>query len=268
MQIDKNNLFQYPQPDDENIRVWRFFDFPKFISFLEKRQLYLCRVDLLQDPHEGSITTIDDAILKKAFEISGKPDWGLEFGNFRQLIRKYTYVNCWHMNNKESLAMWLLYCGANQGVAIRTTYKKLRDCIHDDQMAIGLIRYIDHELHPFGFDKKLFTIAKKNQQYGYEGYYLHGPFMHKMEAFAHEKEVRIVKTLFDQIENVTEPENQEPGPQGITLDVPLESLVENIYVHPYSQEWYFEIVKSIVSKYGPKMIDNVERSPMRKEPTY
>src|SRR5258705_185923 len=34
----------------------------------------------------------------------------------------------WHMNEFESAAMWQLYANFDEGIAIRSTYKRLRDC--------------------------------------------------------------------------------------------------------------------------------------------
>jgi hypothetical protein len=36
--------------------VWRYFDLPKFLSFLQRRALFFSRADLLGDPLEGSFT--------------------------------------------------------------------------------------------------------------------------------------------------------------------------------------------------------------------
>jgi hypothetical protein len=36
-------------------------------------------------------------------------------------------INGWHYNEYESAAMWDLYSQANAGIAIQSTYRKLRD---------------------------------------------------------------------------------------------------------------------------------------------
>jgi len=49
------------------------------------------------------------------------------------------------MNDTESHAMWRLYCGAEQGVAVQTVYEKLANSITDPEMYIGLVSYIDYD---------------------------------------------------------------------------------------------------------------------------
>ena len=44
----------FPQPEDDSVRIWRYLDLAKFIWLLEKQQLYLSRLDSLNDPFEGS----------------------------------------------------------------------------------------------------------------------------------------------------------------------------------------------------------------------
>jgi len=44
----------FPQPPDTAVRVWRYMDLAKLVWTLVNRKLWLSRIDLLQDPHEGS----------------------------------------------------------------------------------------------------------------------------------------------------------------------------------------------------------------------
>ena len=41
-------------PKNENAKIWRYMDFTKLVSLLEKRALFFCRSDKLGDPFEGS----------------------------------------------------------------------------------------------------------------------------------------------------------------------------------------------------------------------
>jgi hypothetical protein len=43
--------FDQPEPDST---IWRYLDFPRFVSLLTTRSLFLPRADLLGDPFEGS----------------------------------------------------------------------------------------------------------------------------------------------------------------------------------------------------------------------
>jgi hypothetical protein len=40
-------------------------------------------------------------------------------------MRVHTYLNCWHLNDYESAAMWDIYQRNNDAIAIQSTYTKL-----------------------------------------------------------------------------------------------------------------------------------------------
>lgn len=46
----------FEQPVLPDAVLWRYMDFPKFVSMLHERALYFCRSDVLGDPLEGSLT--------------------------------------------------------------------------------------------------------------------------------------------------------------------------------------------------------------------
>ena len=44
----------FVQPESEDVRVWRYMDFTKFVSFIDSRTLYFTRADKFGDAFEGS----------------------------------------------------------------------------------------------------------------------------------------------------------------------------------------------------------------------
>ena len=40
-------------PMNENTKIWRFFDFPKFMSMLTSGELFFSNIKSLEDPYEG-----------------------------------------------------------------------------------------------------------------------------------------------------------------------------------------------------------------------
>ena len=44
----------FEKPSDEDIKIWRYIDFTKFVSLLDKQALFFARADRLSDPFEGS----------------------------------------------------------------------------------------------------------------------------------------------------------------------------------------------------------------------
>jgi len=99
------------QPENENIKIWRYMDFTKLVSLIDTRQLYFTRSDKFDDRFEGSLPRrnvearkiipnyIPDE-LKYVYEnlmnssIDINKNW-----------KRYMAVNCWHANEYESAAM-------------------------------------------------------------------------------------------------------------------------------------------------------------------
>jgi hypothetical protein len=107
-------------PDDPRATLWRYMDFTKFVDLLARRALWFSRADLLGDPWEGTYTR---ANLKKRLAQIGAVAEPSDEVLRRNLIatERSIYVNCWHMNEGESAAMWKLYLSAREGVAVQST---------------------------------------------------------------------------------------------------------------------------------------------------
>jgi hypothetical protein len=166
-------------------------------------------------------------------------------------LRGVTYVSCWMLREDESDAMWKLYCGDHQGVAIRTTYAKLAVAASQPSMYVGKVTYVDFEktLIP---DGNIFYAA-----------------MHKRLAFVHESEVRVVKVLFQEMTtSFDDVEYRGCPPPGLQLDFDCSSLLDGIYVHPYAQEWFEKCVRAVVQRFRPELEPLLRWSCMRTMPLY
>ena len=98
----------FPQPEVRSTRVWRYMDLPKLISILDKRQLFLSRLDKLNDPHEGSVPRMISSEDLKLYwkELWKELDLPQDFIEdlakiileIRQCMPAATYVSCWHLS--------------------------------------------------------------------------------------------------------------------------------------------------------------------------
>lgn len=236
----------FPQPTDGAERVWRYLDLAKFIWLLENQKLYLSRLDLLNDPHEGSVSPLGAAIRGQQLRQLGGDQLATQFSQIMQQNRLSLFVNCWHLGNAESEAMWRLYCPGNNGVAIQTTYAKLVQSADSDPfLYVGCVTYIDYESQVFPSNNSLY------------------PVMHKRISFAHEKEVRLVKSL-SSLQGLT----PTPSPPGMMVGWPVEPTIEAIYVNPYAPEYYYDVVRAIVRRIIPVLESRVLWSKMRAAPAY
>jgi hypothetical protein len=226
------------QPENDDIRVWRYMSFTKLISLLESRCLYFSRADKLGDPFEGSWPKINVAA---RFDISddipekSRPAFLEAMKNVGQIfkaIRQAIFLSCWHMNEYESAAMWKLYLESNEGIAIQSTYKRLKDSfIGEEQIYMGTVKYIDFQTE---------WIDATNMM---------SPFMHKRKSYEHEREVRALIMKLPIVGDKLDL-SKESITDGLKVKINMEVLIERIYVAPYSPRWFEELVKSVVTKYS------------------
>jgi len=88
--------------------IWRFMDFTKFVSLIDRSALFFCRSDLLEDPFEGHYPPAQIRIKQEEMEKRGAPRAAIECIDERQglqgLFKKIVYINAWHINQHESAA--------------------------------------------------------------------------------------------------------------------------------------------------------------------
>lgn len=228
-------------PEDENIKVWRYMDFTKFVSLLDKRSLYFCRVDKLGDPFEGSFTEMNvkarkaflDEFWKGKIDDEELAEMHVREPKFNKKIIQGMFVNCWHMNEYESAAMWKLYLKSNEGIAIQSTYKRLRKSFNNnskDNVYIGRVKYID---------------------YGSEGIprdNLFRAILHKRKSFEYERELRAMVWDDSILGHIMGPD-REAHKDGKYVGFDLEVLINKIYLGPGTPDWFDELVRSLIKKY-------------------
>jgi hypothetical protein len=216
-------------------------DFTKLVSLIDSRRLFFSRVDQLGDPFEGSWPRINVHARQDVPEdipTEHKGSFAMAMKNlprFNKQWPKHAAVNCWHMNEHESAAMWKLYLKSNEGIAVQSSYKNLRDSIVDDERVfLGIIEYIDYENESIDSGNIL------------------SAFVHKRKSFEHEREVRAL------VMKLPVGDENDPGlhfdretiAHGLKIKVDLERLIENIYVAPSAPNWFADLVRALVQRYG------------------
>ena len=241
----------FPQPTDTSTSVWRYIDIAKLISMLEVDALYLTRLNLFDDPYEGSLTHIsaqarDEFFIRELGDTPQNRRMISQMAAHSKEMLKGFYVNCWNLGNHESEAMWKLYCGTSTGVAIRTSYSRLVAALDNDpNLYVGKVTYLDYE-------KQWFPPGN-----------IYYPVMHKRVSFEHEREVRLVKTLSEYMM-----QGSPEGPPGISVPFHFADAIEAIYVNPYAPEYYFQAVRSVVRRMAPEFETKLVWSGLRRTPSY
>ena len=240
----------FPQPPNPTVKIWRYMDFAKYVSLLKERSLHFAKVSTLGDPFEGSLSKDEYEhwvkIAREGEEKGELPEewkghyFDILMGNARR-ARKECYVSCWHMNEIESEAMWRLYSSSGYAISVCSTYQLLADSLPKDFEVnehagsfLGAVQYANHH------HDKLPT-----------GNAFHA-IMHKHLSFKHEQECRAVIWRFGRKDwpGPIPDEIIDTYPDGVTVPVDLNSLVENIIVSPSSPEWFLETVSDLTNRYG------------------
>ncbi len=241
-------------PHDPHIPVWRYMDFTKFVSMLENKGLYFSRSDKLGDPFEGSFSRGNEKLRPDIYK-DAPPGALSDTYKVFQAMRMRTFVNCWHMNEYESDAMWKLYSKTNEAIAIKSSYQQLKECL-DNECCLGMIQYIDYE-----------------SAWLPEGTLL-SPYLFKRLSFSHENELRAViqqEPIFEPTKELIKHGKlrifsegvwkavdidkmvcipQDPSVEGIWKPVEIDKLINEIYVAPMSPLWFRELVEQIIKRYG------------------
>jgi hypothetical protein len=231
----------FSQPANENEKVWRYMDFTKFVSLIELGSLYFTRADEFEDPFEGSYPKknieerqlIPDAVPDECRDAVREAVAQIGISNRHWL--RYVAVNCWHLNPHESAAMWKLYLKSNEGIAIQSTYQKLRDSFSKvkEDVFVGQVMYIDYDTEWFAPDNLL------------------APFVHKRRSFEHEREVRAVVMRWPIRHDRTGLDySLEAIMHGLSIPVDLSNLIDCVYVAPDTPPCFADLVRSVIKHYG------------------
>jgi hypothetical protein len=207
-------------PGDPNTVVWKYLDLSKFLDLLMSEKLFMSRSDKFEDQYEG---TFSEPTFEEIKKLSiDNPD----FLNYYKIHREKVAISSWHINEYESFAMWQIFTQNSEGLAIQSTIGRLQESLNPEtnfNQYIGEVNYIDYKKEHIPFDDMFF------------------PFLFKRKSFQYEGEVRIITDI-----GVSEIKINE----GLKINVDINQLIEKIYIHPKSENWYKNLVIQLVKQLG------------------
>ena len=230
----------------DNQKIWRYMDFSKYLDLLTTSKLHFTRADKCEDPYDCSgMQFLIDAYKKLPPAPPEGKEWTHKVNTFGRL---FVYLNCWHMNNDQSAALWKLYSGNKyETIAIQTTFGKLDSEIKlkwpRDGISRSKVKY-DPENAGEPLDEipggKLFTAL------GWEN------IIYKRPSFAHEQELRafiyqrVDKLREGQLRNEAHLEKlMKERPEYIRIKVTPSNLIEKVYVSPLAKDLFVKLVKKV-----------------------
>lgn len=178
---------------------------------------------------------------------------------FFKSLRMYTFINCWHVAEHESAAMWRLYGKEGASIAVQSTFRRLRRVLPenmdnygsplDGHIDIALVQYVDYSTDRIP-----------------EGH-MFDAFLYKRKSFEHERELR----AFFQEMPKSSPGREglvaiPPSETGRQVPVNLDQLIEAIYVVPTSPASVYDLIQKICARYG--LNKPIYRSSLEEVPSF
>jgi hypothetical protein len=230
----------------EDAVIWRFMPLYKFRDLMASEELYFRRADLFSDQSEGlppeqyalRVLGLDP------YDISDRVALNHHLGSLAQHRESY-YISCWHLHRQETPDMWEQY--GPDGVAICSRYGLLKSALNGvlDESHIGLVRYgTDHLASTFN---TLAFITTKQIRY------------------SQECEVRAFITVYDPLAGGNRHFDLNNFPHAVPLDlnprnswvpdckrrrIDLRSLITDIFISPWAEDWAIEEIKLWVQTKG------------------
>jgi len=236
------NVLSLPLDFDGDFQLWRYLSLPKFLKLLDDNYLYLALLSNFDDPFEGSLPKTHPDAVKDFQEKNNMTEGAVKgYDYYLKKVKEHVYINCWHINDYESAAMWSLYSKTNESIAIQSTFLNLQRLV-SNQAQMGAVAYIDY---------KTDFIPQGNMNYH---------CLCKRKSFTHEKEFRIIEY------DMTNHFNDEKGDDFKTVDLDLSELIENIFISPGAPEYLPDLISSISSKYGYEF--EINNSTIDSDPFY
>jgi len=290
MPFKRHRIFQ-PAPSEES-KLWRYMGLPTYLSLLQSRSLFFCNLQMMarSDPFEGmlpasrfvhrkweSIDDIPERIRERPQGLPGEGESDPAIGlnklkdiaelRIRQAYthRRSYFVNCWHLSEFESSAMWDIYSRRNEAIAILSSESRFRAAFADAHQDImgGRITYGEYADEDFEIDESnaLTPVLHKRNSYSYEQEYR----LVYWDTSVVTKQIRaqngffrwdgniIPDTTASGVMNVArsaEEIEDQPVTSGCSVSCDINALIGAIRVSPLAENWLLSVVEDASLKYG------------------
>lgn len=235
-----------------DIPIWRYMDFSKYMDILENSCLFFSTINGFEDRLEGFNNALIEGISYKldtsggtARLISTKEQLThpVEIDNAVRIktflkVTEANYkasigVSCWRIDPFESHSMWKSYVKSNEGVAIKSSVRLIKDSVqlkHLQNLKAIKIQYTDYDTEVIDMIKSV----------GVSVY-------HKSKYFEYEKELRFI---FNEIISENPYNCKSMSEPGINIPINTNKFINEVIVSPYAPIWFFSLVNKISRHYG------------------
>ena len=222
--------YGFHTPNKETI-VWRYINFTKFVDLITSSRLFFCRSDNFEDPFEGVFRLKDYDKTKDMFDT-------------QILTKKFYFLNCWHINEHQSDAMWKIFLNTNNGIAIKSTVGNIIKSVEGTKDEVNISRVYYRDFDKVTFDDLMFE--PQNRLFGGRGGSV-SQYNYKRISFEHEKELRLFYVDMPIPHTIKGGIPREPLTHK-HIEVNLKELIQEIVIAPFADNWFQEMVERLLKK--------------------
>ena len=191
---------------------------PKYLSLIANQELYLTRVDQLDDKAEILVTRKEIEYWTTLFNA--------DIQKWANKQRKKVYVNCWTVSDYESSTMWGAFADNSTGIAIKTSISRLQSCyLGKKEIDLAIVNYINYETE---------TVQPEGEPINTIRF-----FSTKRSFYSNEHEIRLIYES-----------HGGKAKTGIAIPVNLDVLIDEIHVAPNAQSWFVQTIERITNSAG------------------
>ena len=208
--------------------VWRYLDLCKFEDMCRTSSLYLCRCDKFRDPLEGRLsklgihgTSASDRAFASAYPIA--QDYDAQ-SSAQEVTRGCMFVNCWHMNTRESDRMWREYTTTSDSVVITSSVKALQRVIPQREVTVSAVTYVPEDVPRTEFDHSSI-------------------FFYKDTSFSYERELRLLRPLRDGDQVFVDRKEDFGRRLPVNLRLLVHRVILNKRISPSARQHVTELVR-------------------------
>lgn len=177
--------------------------------------------------------------------------------------RESTYISCWYSRKQMSLAMWQLFGGGKESIAIRTTIDKLKNLLDLNNKFLKDNGYKSN-ISKVNYIPNLKKSDKETRDQIMDILY-HGKaanasqFSIKPKEYEYEKEVRVI--IYPKIgvhDKLSDPDSDKNG-FIIPIKSGLENFIDAIHIHPLQDK--NTIINKVINEVNK--LFNIEKIPIK-----
>lgn len=223
---------------DDNIRIARYFNNERLKDLIETQKIWYANSDTFVDVHERKIP--------KSFFKNWPKDSEKRYCEYYDLFTKgiKAYISCWTRFDSENYALWKIYDPESKGACLVTTVGKFKKAIKRQDMFMCKVKYIDLN---DSIKIDLPCIQYEGEEVPHT---IRATECYKIKAYKYEQEIRSIiysKSI----------------KRGLKEEVDLASIIDEIYISPFSNEKQTkETLELLCSRFDKSIIkysDIIER---------